>query len=225
MVDMGIVDAPAPNTIAKYIRYKRKPPSDKKVQSWKTFLRNHAKGTWSMDFAIVSTLKFRVLHVLFIISHDRRKIEHFAVTENPCAKWVTQQMRNCTPFGKQPLYLIHDNDPILTSMNFQGFLSSSNIKSKRIMPRCPWQNGICERLIGIVRRELLDHVIPLNERHLNCLLAEYVEYYNNVRTHQSISCQTPVKSIQSPKTKAKDTVLRAKPILGGLYHSYEKHSA
>ena len=86
----------------------------------------------------------------------------------------------------------------------------------------PWQNGICERLIGIVRRDLFDHIIPLNERHLEPLLAEYVEYYNNVRTHQTLGGRSPIIADKPPITSAKDTKLKAKPILGGLYHDYDK---
>ena len=222
LVDLNICDAPAPNTIAKYIKPKRKPPTDRQRQSWKTFLRNHAKGIWALDFATVVTLRFKVLHVLFVVSHDRRRIEHFAVTEQPSGNWVAQQMRNATPFGRQPKYLIHDNDPVLTCRFFQGFLARLGVISKRITPRSPWQNGIAERLIGIVRRDLLDHVIPINERHLMILLKEYVEYYNNVRTHQALDGGTPCMREPPPRTLARDTVLKATPILGGLYHRYDK---
>jgi transposase InsO family protein len=152
LVALSIIDAPAPNTIAKYICNKRKPPTEKQLQSWRSFLRNQAKGIWAMDFAVVTTLTFKVLYVLLIVSHDRRKIEYFAVTEQPSARWVIQQLRNAMPFGKQPKYLIHDNDPVFTAKLFQRFLSNCNIKSKKITFKSPWQNGICERLVGIVRR-------------------------------------------------------------------------
>ena len=224
LVDMNIYDAPAPNTIAKYIKCKRKPLTERQRQSWLTFLRNEAKGIWAIDFATVVTLRFEVLYVLFVVSHDRRRIEHFAVTAQPSGNWVAQQMRNATPYGRQPKYLIHDNDPVLTCRFFQGFLARLGIISKRITPRSPWQNGVAERLIGIVRRELFDHVILLNEKHLTVLLKEYVEYYNHVRTHQALDGGTPIKREPPPGTWARDTVLKAKPILGGLYHSYEKCS-
>jgi len=222
LIALNIVDAPAPNTIAKYIRDKRKPPSEKQKQSWQTFLRNHAKGIWAMDFAVVPTLTFKVLYVLLIISHDRRKIEHFAVTGHPTAKWLMQQIRNATPFGHQPKYLIHDNGPPFLDKQFQRFLTDCGIKSKSITPGSPWQNGICERLVGIVRRELFDHIIPLNQQHLERLLTEYVYYYNNVRTHQALNGETPIKTASPPRTLARDTVLKARPILGGLYHEYRK---
>jgi transposase InsO family protein len=203
LITLNIVEAPSPNTIAKYLRLKRTNPTDTQKQSWQSFLKNHAKGIWSMDFAVVPTLAFKALYVLLIISHDRRKIEHFTVTKHPTAEWLIQQFRNATPFGKQPRYLIHDNDAGFKSVLFQQFLAKINVKSKSITPHSPWQNGICERLVGIVRRELLDYVIPINQRHLECLLTEYVDYYNNIRTHQTLGGETPVKSAPLPKTAAR----------------------
>jgi len=222
LLDLNISDVPAPNTIAKYIREDRVMPTEKQKQSWQTFLRNHATGIWAMDFAVVPTLSFKPLYVFLMIHHGRREIKHFAVTDHPTAAWVTQQVRNATSFGDQPEYLLHDNDPAFKDQGFQQFLSHSNIKSKSITPYSPWQNGICERLVGIVRRDLLDHVIPMNQRHLERLLAEYVKYYNNVRTHQALGGETPVESPRPPLTLVKDTKLKAKPILGGLYHEYQK---
>ena len=175
-----------------------------------------------MDFAVVPTIAFKILYIFLIIDHGRRKIVHFAVTQFPNAEWAKQQIRNAT-FFDQPKHLIHDNDPVFKSSLFQQFLLDIQVKSKNISPRSPWQNGICERLIGTVRRELFDHIIPWNQRHLEKLLKDYVYYYNNVRTHQFIDCKTPIlKFVPPPKTKVKNTVLSAKPILGGLYHKYEK---
>jgi hypothetical protein len=196
---------------------------EKHTQTWKTFLLNH-KEIWAMDFATVTTLAFKTLYVLVIIAHDRRKMVYFAVTENPTAQWMIQQIRNATPFGIQPKYLLHDNGSVFVEKYFQNFLKSINVKSKRITPYSPWQNGICERFIGIMRRDLLDHIIPFNERHLERLLKEYVDYYNNVRTHQALNGETPIKSTPPKRTTSKNTFLHSKPILGGLYHSYEKHS-
>ncbi len=127
------------------------------------------------------------------------------------------------PFEKQPKYIIHDNDAVFKNNLLQKFLLNFHIKSKNITPYSPWQNGICERLISTVRCELFDHIIPLNQNHLESLIKEYVYYYNNVRTHQTLHGKTPVfKLISPPKTKVKDTILSTKPILGGLYHEYEK---
>ena len=222
LLALNISDAPAPNTIAKYLRGTRPLPTAKQRQSWRTFLSNHAKNLWAMDFAVVPTLTFKPLYVLLVISHGRRKIEHFAVTDHPTAPWLIAQLRGVLSFGKRPKYLLHDNAATFKCEAFQQFLSRAGVRSKSITPHSPWQNGICERLVGIVRRELFDHVIPLNKRHLELLLAEYVDYYNNVRTHQTLGGEAPVKSPSPPLSLVKDTRLKAKPILGGLYHEYQK---
>jgi putative transposase len=225
LIVLGVTDAPAPNTIAKYFPATRKPPSEKRQQSWNVFLANHRQGIWSMDFLVVPTLRFQLLYVLLIMSHDRRKIEHVAVTANPSSLWVAHQLREATPFGGIPDYLIHDNDSIFTAKSLQEFLVSSKIKSKRTCFHSPRQNGICERTIGILRRELLDHLIPFNQKHLEFLLQEFIQcYYNPVRTHQGINRQSPVFSGKPPETSIADTVLVSEPILGGLYHSYRKAS-
>jgi putative transposase len=223
LIDMSIIDAPSPNTIAKYIKNIRKPPSSKQKQSWKTFISNHTKGLWAMDFFIVPTLYFKVLHVLIIINHERRKIEHFAITSVPTSSWVIQQLKEATPFGKHPKYLLHDNSSLFTSELFQEFLICSNIIDKRTAVFSPFQNPICERMVGITRAELLNHVIPFNENHLHYLLKQYFDkYYHPVRTHQGLYCQTPLLSAKLPKTPVKNTHLTSSPILGGLYHSYNK---
>lgn len=123
----------------------------------------------------------------------------------------------------QPKYLIHDRGSMFISKEFKNFLANTNIKSKKTSYRCPWQNGICERMVGIFRRDLTDYIIPFNEKHLHYLLREYVQrYYNPVRTHQGIGCTTPILSDKPPETMTSETILAAEPILGGLYHSYKK---
>ncbi|MDQ2088226.1 integrase core domain-containing protein, partial [Herbivorax sp. ANBcel31] len=118
---------------------------------------------------------------------------------------------------------IHDNDATFTSKLFQDFLSNPNIKAKRTGIKSPRQNGICERAVGILRFELLNHVIPFNQKHLEYLLKMFLEdYYHPVRAHQGLNCQTPILSEKPPETKVEDTKLVSKPILGGLYHSYKK---
>ena len=174
LVSLGLTNVPCAKTIAKYIPDIRK-PSEKARQSWKTFLANHTHDIWAMDFMTVPTLTFKVLHVLVIISHDRREIKHIAVTAHPTADWTTQQLREATPFGEHSKYVVHDNDPVFRSAAVQQFLAAIDTESVRTGYRRPDQNGICERFLGILRRELLDHIIPLDERHLYRLLKEYVE--------------------------------------------------
>jgi len=223
LVNMNFTNVPCANKIREILGHnEKKPPTDKQVQSWKTFLKNH-KDIWAMDFFTVPTLTFKILYVLIIINHDTRKIEHFGITYNPNTTWLNQQLRDATPYDNNPKYLIHDNDPIFVSDAFQEFLSSSNIKSKRISYRSPWQNGKAERVIGSIRRELTDHVIPVNEMHLHRLMKEYVnEYYNTNRTHQGIDCATPIPSPEYQESKFTEGKMLPKEILGGLYHTYKK---
>ena len=220
---LGIKDAPAPNTIAKYIPSARKPPGEKQVQSWKTFLKNHSKDIWAMDFFTIPTLKFTVLYGLIVINHGTRKIEHFAITMNPNVNWLLQQLRNVMPFDQKPKYLLHDNDTVFLDKKIKAFLNALNIKAKKTAIESPWQNPIAERAIGILRQELLNHIIPLSEDHLYKLLNEYVnKYYNSHRTHQGIDCKTPIPSPEYTPTKAADCRLRSSPVLNGLYHIYKK---
>ena len=220
---LGIKKPPAPNTIAKYVPSTRKPPTERQIQSWKTFLKNHQSVTWATDFLTMPTLTFGVLYVLIIIDHQTRKIVSFGVTTNPTAQWTVQQFRNATPFGVVPKYLVHDNDPIFRSEAFQRFLSSSGIISKRTAYRSPWQNPYAERVIGTIKRELLDHIIPINQLHLRKLLHEYInDYYNTNRTHQGLMGKTPVASRTYLPTSIAETKLEATPVLNGLYHTYKK---
>ena len=130
LVYLGLKNPHAPNTIAKYIKDMKKPPTKRQLENWHTFIRNHMDVTWATDFFTIPTIRFEILYILIIIEHRSRKIIHFAVTKNPNMFWITQQFRNATPYGQHPKYLIHDNDPVFKSKVFQDFLISSNIKSK-----------------------------------------------------------------------------------------------
>ena len=222
---MGLKYPPAPNTISKYLPSTRKPPTSKQIQSWKTFLKNHMEVTWATDFFTVPTIKFDILYVLIIINHGTREIVHFAITKNPNMFWVTQKFRDATPYGKTPKYLVHDNDPVFKSKVFQRFLASSNIMSKPTSFKSPWQNPYAERVVGIIRQELVNHIIPFNEQHLEKLLSKYIHnYYNTNRTHQGINCETPIKRPPYIPTDAKDIKIKATPVLNGLYHTYSRVS-
>jgi transposase InsO family protein len=134
-----------------------------------------------------------------------------------------QQIREATPFGKQPKFLLHDNDPVFTADCVQRFLENVNVVSTRTSIRSPWQNGVCERLVGIIRQEVLNHIIPINQTHLERILHVYVnEYYNPYRTHQGIGCETPDISPSQTETKTSEIKLVSKRLLGGLYHTYTR---
>lgn len=224
LVDLGF-DPQSPNTIRKYLL---KPTRDsmRSSQTWKTFLANHLDVTWSMDFFTVPTITFRMLYVFIIISHERRQIVHIGVTRHPTMLWVIQQLREATGFGVQPRYIVRDNDRIYGS-GVPTFLKNAGIREIRTAFKSPWQNPYAERVVGTLRRELLDHVIPVNERHLHKLLREYVEnYYHPVRTHSSLDRRPPVIAKATEKQRlSPDAVLESKPILGGLYRNYKAKAA
>lgn len=223
LVNLGLKNPPAPNTIAKYIKDMKKPPTKKQLENWHTFMRNHMDVTWAADFFTIPTIRFEVLYILIIIEHSSRKIIHFAVTKNPNMFWLTQQFRNATPLGYQPKYLIHDNDPVFKSKVFQDFLKSSKIRSKATSFRSPWQNPYAERVIGTIRAELLNHIIPFSERHLEKLLDGYInDYYNSHRTHQGLNGNTPIPTTQFEIVDIDTFKIKTTPVLNGLYHKYDR---
>jgi len=203
------------NTVAKYMRKPKTGPG--KIQRWLTFLRNHAKYTVGIDFLVVRTISFKALYVFVAISHDRRKILHFAVTANPHSQWAIQQLRETFAFDETTKYVIRDNDGIY-SPEFKRAIRRFGLKDTPTAPRSPWQNPFCERVIGTLRRECLDHMIILSEKHLYNVLHEYIfEYYNVSRTHMSLDKDSPEhRPIQ------KDGKIVSKPILGGLHHVYSR---
>ena len=156
--------------------------------------------------------------------HGRRRVIHFATTYNPSMEWVIQQLREATPFGRQPKYMFRDNDGIY-GHGVWAFLSSCGIEEIRTAYRSPWQNPYVERFIGTLRRELLDHVIVFSENHLKRLLKEYIqEYYHLARPHQGLDGDTPLPS-NKPMRKEHPTKLVSIPICGGLHHRYERVAA
>lgn len=176
------------NTIAKYMRKSKADPD--KRQRWRTFLKNHARHIVAIDFMVARTLFFKAIYVFIAISHDRRKILHFGVSSTPHAQWSIQQLRETFAFDETIRYVIRDNDKIF-SYEFRQTIKRFGLKDKPTAFHSPWQNGICERVIGTLRRECLDHVIVLNEKHLTSVLAEYIEYYNTSRTHMSLNKDSP----------------------------------
>ena len=160
------------------------------MKRWAAFLSNHREAIAAMDFFTVPTLTFGVLYCFFVIAHDRRRILHCNVTKHPTSEWVVQQLREAFPYDSAPSYLIFDrgtqfNSEVIETMKCFG------IKPKRTSFRSPWQNGVAERWVGNCRRDLLDHVIVLNERHLKHLMNEYVRYYHEDRTHLALAKETP----------------------------------
>ena len=169
-------------TVSKYMQRSNKPPS----QTWRTFLDNHVTDLVSIDFFTVPTATFRILYVFVVLRHDRRQVVHFNVTQNPTAQWTAQQLVEAFPFDSAPRFLLRDRDAIYGE-KVQRRIRSLGIKEVVTAPRSPWQNPYCERVIGSCRRDCLDHVIVLNERHLRKILREYLSYYHTCRTHLSLN--------------------------------------
>jgi putative transposase len=203
-------------TVAKYMVRRGTPPS----QSWRTFLANHLQQIAAADFFFVPTATCRLLFVLVLLAHERRRIVHVAVTAHPTAAWTAQQLREAFPWDDVPQYLVHDRDTAFRA--WATTARAMGISEVVTAIRSPWQNAYAERLIGSIRRECLDHVIIANERGLRCILRGYVEYYLKSRTHLSLEKDTPVsRRVASPD----DGDIIAIPHLGGLHHRYERQAA
>jgi putative transposase len=201
-------------TVAKYMVRPRKPPS----QTWRTFLDNHVSDIAACDFFTVPTVTFRVLYVFIVLRHDRRQIVHFNVTTNPYAEWTAQQIINAFPYEEAPRFLIRDRDDIYGDY-FTERIESMGIEEVPIAPHSPWQNPYCERVIGSIRRECLDHMIVLNERHLYRILTDYFDYYHNSRPHLSLDRNSPTpREVETPSHGEVVSI----PQVGGLHHRYTR---
>ena len=203
-------------TVSRWVQ--RAPKDPEQRNRWKAFLKNHQEVIVAMDFFTVHTFTFGVLYCFFILAHDRRRILHFNVTGNPTSAWVIQQLREAFPFETFHKYLIFDRDKkfgfeVLAAVRAMG------CSPKRTSFRNPWQNGLAARWIESCRRDLLDHVIVLNERHLKRLLSEYVSYYHADRPHLGLKKETPLG--RSVRTTHTDSRIVSYPRLGGLHHRYD----
>ena len=197
-------------TVAKYMAKHRRPPS----QGWRTFLRNHVDGIASMDLFVVPTASFRLLYGLLILQHGRRQIMWLGVTAHPTAEWITRQLAEAYGWKEAPQYVVRNRDAVYGDI-FIRRLQAMGIRDRPIAARSPWQNGYAERLIGSIRRDCLDHVVVFGERHLRHLLESYQKYYNEARTHLSLSKDAP-----APRAVQAVGSIIAKPFLGGLHHQY-----
>jgi transposase InsO family protein len=208
LLKLGIVVAQS--TVAKYMAKGGRGPS----QTWKTFLHNHAAGIGAMDFLIVPTVGFRLLFVLVILRHERRRLISLSVTDHPTADWIARQLTDAFPWDEAPDCMIRDRDGCYGQVVTKR-LTAMGIRDHPIAPRSPWQNGHAERLIGSIRRECLDHIVVFGEAHLRRILAAYAGYYNELRTHLALDKDSPGRR---PIQRLGQLV--AQPILGGLHHQY-----
>ena len=202
-------------TISRWM--KRAPRDPEPARRWLTFLRNHREAIAAMDFFTVPTITFSALHCFFVISHDRRRILHFNITKHPTSPWIVQQLREAFPFGSAPRFVIFDRDAKY-GLEVQAALRSLSVSPVRTSFESPWQNAVAERWVGSCRRDLLDHIIALDERHLKRRLSEYIRYYHEDRTHLGLGKGTPDRR---SRTVAAGHVL-SHPRLGGLHHRYDR---
>ncbi len=222
LVKLGI--RVSPRTVRRYMPKSLGPWNGVPSQRWMTFVRNHARAILACDFFVSVTARFRLLYVLVIMELGSRRIAHFNVTEHPTAEWTVQQFREVIT-GEQPQqFLIHDRDSIY-SADFDARLKAMGLKILKTPFRAPQANAFCERLIGTTRRECLNFLIPLNERHLHMVLQEWVTHYNEGRPHSSLGPGIPdPKGNQQVKHCGHHVPIGhrvvAEPILGGLHHEY-----
>jgi putative transposase len=202
-------------TISRWM--KRAPRDPEPSKRWLAFLHNHREAIAAMDFFTVPTITFGVLYCFFVINHDRRRILHFNVTGHPTSKWVVQQLREAFPFGSAPRFLIFDRDAKY-GLEVAVAVRSLKMSPVRTSFESPWQNGVAERSVESCRRDLLDHIIAVNERHLKRLLSEYVRYYHEDRTHLGLGKGTPDRRTRSVATGC----ILSHGRLGGLHHRYDR---
>src|SRR6267143_4562708 len=207
----------AERTVSRLIPKRCSPPS----QAWRTFLTNHVRDLVAIDFFTVPTARLRVLFVLVVLAHHRRRVVHFNVTEHPTSAWTTQQIVDTFPDDSAPSYLLRDRDSVYGHV-FRQRVKGMGVGEVLTAPHSPWQNPFAERLIGYLRRECLNHVLVLGEGHLRRTLTHYFAYYHGARTHLSLDKDAPHgRRIEQPELG------RVIPIreVGGLHHRYIRRAA
>ncbi len=163
-------------SVAKYMARGRRGPS----QGWRTFLCNHADGIASIDLFVVPTFSFRLLYGFLVLRHRQRRIMWLGVTANPTGEWIARQLTEACGWDAVPDYIVRDRDCVYGE-TYVRRLRAMGIRDRPTAPRSPWQNAYAERLIGSIRREVLDHVIVFGERHLRQVLSSYMIYHNEAR--------------------------------------------
>jgi transposase InsO family protein len=206
------------DTILKYMPLRPRRP---RSGTWMTFLRNHLPSTVAIDFFTVPTATFRVLYGFVVLAHDRRRVLHVNVTEYPSARWAAQQMVEAIGLVGGVRRVLRDRDGIY-GCEFVRRVVNLGVEHLLSSPSSPWQNPFVERFIGTLRRELLDHVVVLNERHLLRLLRGYVSYYNADRTHLGLGGDAPARRAIEPPELGEVAAL---PRVGGLHHRYVRRRA
>jgi putative transposase len=215
----------SPRTVRRYLPKDRGSGNRHRSQRWSTFVRNHAQAILACDFFVTVTANFRMLYVFVIMEVGSRRIAHVNVTAHPTAAWTLQQFREVISGERAEHFLIHDRDSIY-SRDFDDALRATGLTILKTPYQAPQANAFCERLIGTIRRECLDFLIPLSERHLRTILKEWVRHYNRGRPHSSLGPGIPHAGFRYRRVKPcghripMDHRVVAKPILGGLHNEY-----
>ena len=193
----------------------------KKSITWKQFLKSHIDSIYAMDCFTVDTVFNRRYYIFFIIAHKTREIVQFAVTQNPTAIFLKQQLMEFEQHFKNTVYLIHDRDAAFMSVDYLSY----GIKDVVSSVKAPDMNSIAERFVRSVRSEAFDNYIIFNQKQIEHIFTEYVQYYNMMRPHQGIN--------SIPRGRPPDVVvsdfstenIRSSPVLGGLHHHYYRGAA
>jgi putative transposase len=214
----------SPRTVAKYSK-QRPGPRRSRDQRWSTFLKNHANAIVACDFFTVVTVCFRVVYVFVALEIGSRRLIHFNATEHPTAEWTLQQLREALPGDREYKFLLHDRHKTF-SLGLDEEVARWRIEVLKSPPHAPTANAFCERVIGSIRRECLNYVIPLSESHLKRTLREWVNHYNSGRPHQSLGPGIPDQvestspAVQDAERISSNRRVSSKSILGGLHHEY-----
>jgi transposase InsO family protein len=224
-LDIGV----SPRTVRKYMP--RHPPGRPRGDlRWATFLHPHAQGMLACDFLIAITANFRTLYVFVVIEHGTRRLVHCNVTAHPSAAWTLQQLREVSGLKHRYQFLLHDRDCIF-SRQLDESIEALGISVLKSAPHCPKMNAICERVIGTLRRECLDWLVPLSESHLRALLRAWIQHYNRRRPDMALGpviADPPLATIAksaSRHRRGESYAVNAQPILGGLHHEYRLAAA
>jgi transposase InsO family protein len=220
LVKLGI--RVSPRTVRRYMP-PRPPRPNPRTQAWSTFVQNHARCVLATDFFVVVTATFRMLYVFVVLEVGTRRILHWNVTAHPTAGWTSQQFRMIIRGDQAHRFVIHDRDTIY-SEGVDRTLEAMGLTVLKTPVRAPQANAFCERVIGTIRRECLDRVILLNERHLRSILREWVTHYNHGRPHASLGPGIPDGTSVAPVWQGHRVPdghrIAAKSVLGGLHHEY-----
>lgn len=211
-------------TVGKYIKQSGRPRKPA-GQRWSTFLQNHAHAIVACDFFTSVTATFQILYVFVAIEIGSRRILHVNVTDHPTAEWTRQQFRAFLDGESGHRYLIHDRDTVF-SAEVDEAVSGFGLKVVKTPVRSPMANAFCERVSGTIRRECLDYLIPLNERHLRRIVRDFVTHYNRGRPHTALGPgfpeprQATVPASHDRHKLAEGYRVAKTPLLGGLHHEY-----